>query len=152
MSHQLADLFKDGTINVRTSEFMKTEIIDGYEVTVTDSNEFLTEIEEAALLLLDPSYFGRIPENQRLSSSAVVNLTNNLSSMSVWERPQAIKQPAGDIAKLASEFAESQIQSLIIKLAAYTKPMCLVRLRCGELYIGSILNHFSHLIVDPRYE
>ena len=45
---------------------MKTEIIDGCEVIVTESIEFLTEIEEAILLLLDPSFFGRIPEDLRL--------------------------------------------------------------------------------------
>lgn len=127
---------------------MKTELIDGYEVTVTESKEFLSDVEEAALLLLDPSYFGHIPEEQRLSSSEVVALANDPSCLSMWDRPGGINRPFGDVAKLALCLTEVQIQCLVNKLASNMRPLCLMRLRCGEFYNGSILNHFSHLLQD----
>lgn len=129
---------------------MKAEIIDGYEVTVTDTTEFLTEVEEAALLLIDPSYFGAVPQFQSLDSSLIMALNTAVSgdheAIPKWKRSDAVKRPSQQMVRDVARLDENELRDLLRRLSKCWGSMHLVRLRCGEFYSGTALNYFSHFL------
>ena len=117
---------------------MTKEIIDGYEVNVTESRDFLTEVEEAALLLLDPSYFGGIPRGSQLTDLEIKSLGS--SALPKWNH--SVPRPSEAVSDKASKLSPTEFTSILTRLASHLQPLCVVRLRCGEIYCGSALNYF----------
>lgn len=126
----------------------KRQIVDGYDVLVTESSEFLTETEEAILLLIDDIYFGAHKSSTKLTHEEIDALNMAVGGVPQFERP-SVKPPPGNLRELAARVSDEDIRILINKLFDNFGSMRMVRLRCGQFYKGNALNQFSHLI-DPK--
>jgi hypothetical protein len=128
--------------------YMPLETIDGYEVIVSESSQLLTEIEETALLLLDPSYFGEVPQTQALNAGDVDALFMLLSDKLDGRSRLGADPPSAHLVNAAANLRFANLVSILRRLADRWGPGRLVRLRSGDFYSGTALNYFSALLAD----